>query len=97
MEYNPVDSAEYQKGDLHIVPGVDKALITVYWAFMILFLYMLIRMIRRIKREGIFQVCLVPETLRKTNLETLNSGSVVNIETDYYMKGLLTAKGEIHA
>lgn len=44
-----------------------------------------------------FQVCLVPETLRQTNLDDLQVGQTVNIETDYYMKGLLTAKGEIHA
>ncbi|MCJ8277325.1 MAG: riboflavin synthase [Bdellovibrionales bacterium] len=48
-------------------------------------------------KDGTFQVCLVPETLRKTNLEKLESGQVVNIETDYYMKGLLTAKGETYA
>ena len=47
--------------------------------------------------NGEFQVCLVPETLRKTNLESLKAGNLINIETDYYMKGLLTAKGEVHA
>jgi riboflavin synthase len=40
-----------------------------------------------------FQVCLVPETLRKTNLDELTQGEPVNIETDYYMKGLLKSQG----
>lgn len=44
-----------------------------------------------------FQVCLVPETLRKTNLDDLEVGQRVNIETDYYMKGLLSSQGEMNA
>ena len=44
-----------------------------------------------------FQVCLVPETLKKTNLAQLKTGDKVNVETDYYMKGLLKLKGEVHA
>lgn len=44
-----------------------------------------------------FQVCLVPETLKKTNLANLKSGDLVNVETDYYMKGMLKIKGEVHA
>lgn len=40
-----------------------------------------------------FQVCLVPETLRKTNLDDLQTGQSVNLETDYYMKGLLKSQG----
>ena len=52
--------------------------------------------VNEISKES-FQVCLVPETLKKTNLETLQEGNLVNIETDYYMKGLLTAKGEANA
>ena len=39
-----------------------------------------------------FQVCLIPETLRKTNLENLSEGEWINLETDYYMKGLLKAR-----
>ena len=41
-----------------------------------------------------FQVCLVPETLRKTNMDELVEGQQVNLETDYYMKGLLQSQGE---
>ena len=44
-----------------------------------------------------FQVCLVPETLKKTNLQSLTEGDWVNIETDYYMKGLLSSQGEWNA
>lgn len=44
-----------------------------------------------------FQVCLIPETLRKTNFESLTVGQRVNIETDYYMKGLLHSRGAADA
>ena len=44
-----------------------------------------------------FQVCLVPETLRQTQLGQLKEGAFVNIETDYYIKGLLNAGGTLHA
>lgn len=47
--------------------------------------------------NGQLQVCLVPETLRKTNLDQLQPGQKVNLETDYYMKGLLQAKGAFNA
>ncbi len=47
--------------------------------------------------KGVFQVCLVPETLRKTNFELLQAGQSVNLETDYYMKGLLKSQGAINA
>ncbi len=40
-----------------------------------------------------FQVCLIPETLRQTNMDALEEGQTVNIETDYYMKGLLKSQG----
>lgn len=43
-------------------------------------------------KDGEFQVCLVPETLRKTHLEGLGVGDSVNLESDYYMKGLLNAQ-----
>lgn len=42
-----------------------------------------------------FQVCLVPETLRKTNMEQLQEGQTINLETDYYMKGLLKSQGAL--
>lgn len=44
-----------------------------------------------------FQVCLIPETVRKTNLNDIEIGDRINIETDYYMKGLLKSQGESHA
>ena len=40
-----------------------------------------------------FSVCLIPETLHQTQLESVQVGDGVNIETDYYMKGLLSAQG----
>lgn len=52
--------------------------------------------VNKIDQQG-FQVCLIPETLKKTNLESLNIGDPVNIETDYYLKGLLNAQREVHA
>jgi len=42
-----------------------------------------------------FQVCLVPETLRKTNMDELVENQTINIETDYYMKGLLKSQGAL--
>ncbi|MGH1468427.1 MAG: riboflavin synthase [Bdellovibrionales bacterium] len=36
-------------------------------------------------------VCLVPETLKKTNLSELQSGDKVNIEYDFYAKGVIHA------
>ena len=39
-----------------------------------------------------FQVCLVPETLRQTQLGCLKKGNFVNIETDYCIKGLVKAR-----
>ncbi len=48
-------------------------------------------------KDNVFQVCLIPETLRKTNFEEINESSKVNIETDYYMKGLLKSQGAINA
>lgn len=47
--------------------------------------------------SGCFQVCLIPETLRKTNLNQLEVNQRVNIETDYYMKGLLSSQGDANA
>ncbi len=31
-------------------------------------------------------VCLIPETLRKTNLSQYSAGDLINVETDYYAK-----------
>ena len=45
------------------------------------------------KNDKKFQVCLVPETIRSTNLQNVKIGQWVTLETDYYMKGLLSAKG----
>ncbi len=39
-----------------------------------------------------FQVCLIPETLRKTNLDQIEVGEKVNFESDYYMKGFLKSQ-----
>ncbi len=36
-------------------------------------------------------VCLVPETLKKTNLSKLQTGDKVNIEYDFYAKGVIHA------
>ena len=35
------------------------------------------------------EVCLIPETLRCTNLGELNKGSKVNLETDLFVRGLV--------
>lgn len=35
-----------------------------------------------------FSVCLIPETLRKTNLNQIQVGEWVNVEADYLIKGL---------
>ena len=47
--------------------------------------------VNQIKKNQ-FQVCLIPETLRKTRLGFLKKGDSVNIETDYYVKGILHSK-----
>lgn len=39
-----------------------------------------------------FSVCLIPETLKKTNLEMLKVGDSVSFECDYFMKGFLNAR-----
>jgi riboflavin synthase len=39
-----------------------------------------------------FSVCLIPETLRKTNLEKVSVNEVVSFECDFYMKGFLNAR-----
>lgn len=40
---------------------------------------------------GLLSVCLVPETLVKTNLSSLTAGDKVNIEYDFYAKGVIHA------
>jgi len=39
--------------------------------------------------EDTVSVCLIPETLKRTNLGDLSLGDKVTIETDYFLKGLL--------
>tara|TARA_B110001454_G_scaffold16046_1_gene14393 strand:- start:41327 stop:42007 length:681 start_codon:yes stop_codon:yes gene_type:complete len=39
-----------------------------------------------------FSVCLIPETLKKTNLEKQSLGDLVSFECDYFMKGFLNAR-----
>jgi riboflavin synthase len=38
---------------------------------------------------AIAEVCLIPETLKKTNLGLLKVGDMINLEPDYYVKTLL--------
>jgi riboflavin synthase len=38
--------------------------------------------------ENELEVCLIPETLKKTNLADLNEGTLINVETDYLAKAL---------
>jgi riboflavin synthase len=39
-----------------------------------------------------FQVCLIPETLKRTNLESLKLGDLVNFEADHLIKNQLREK-----
>ena len=39
--------------------------------------------------ENTVSVCLIPETLKRTNLNSLSVGDPVTLETDYFLKGLL--------
>lgn len=39
--------------------------------------------------EGAFQVGLIPETLKRTNLGALTAGGVVNLEADNMARGLV--------
>ena len=41
--------------------------------------------------EGGFSVCLIPETLYKTNLSSLHAGDKINIEYDFWAKGVIHA------
>ena len=38
-----------------------------------------------------FSVCLIPETLKRTNLHNLRTGDLLNIEADYLAKSLVRA------
>lgn len=44
---------------------------------------------------GIVSVCLIPETLKKTNLSSLKVGHFVNVETDYLAKAYFHSQKEI--
>lgn len=46
--------------------------------------------------DGLFSVCLIPETLRRTNLRDLKVGHVVNIETDFLLRSYLLSKDVQH-
>jgi len=41
--------------------------------------------------DNVFDVCLVPETIEKTNLKELKSGDLINIEYDFMAKGVIRA------
>lgn len=43
-------------------------------------------------QESSFSVCLIPETLRKTNLGEISLGEFISFECDYLMKGYLNAR-----
>lgn len=43
-------------------------------------------------QSGLFSVCLIPETLRKTNLGEFKLGESISFECDYLMKGYLNAR-----
>ena len=42
--------------------------------------------------NNIVEVCLIPETQKRTNLAQLNIGELVNIETDYLAKAVLNGR-----
>ena len=42
-------------------------------------------------KKNQFQVCLVPETIKKTRLADLEKGDSVNIETDYSVKAIVNS------
>ena len=48
-------------------------------------------------REGRAWVCLIPETLRRTHLGHHSVGAHLNLETDYYFKGLLQSQEALSA
>lgn len=47
-----------------------------------------------IRDDGVVSVCLIPETLTRTNLGSLNPGSSVNLEADMMARGLIHALKE---
>lgn len=42
--------------------------------------------------NGIVEVCLIPETLKRTNLGTLKVGDLIHVETDYLAKAYFQGK-----
>jgi riboflavin synthase len=44
--------------------------------------------------DGVVSVCLIPETLKRTNLADLRVGDRVNVESDYFAKALVHQFGE---
>jgi riboflavin synthase len=45
-------------------------------------------------RDGVVSVCLIPETLKRTNLGLLNVGDWINVEPDYFAKALVNQMTE---
>jgi riboflavin synthase len=45
-------------------------------------------------RDRVVSVCLIPETLKRTNLKDLKVGDFVNVEPDYFAKALVHNFGE---
>lgn len=42
-------------------------------------------------KDSVVEICLIPETLKRTNLGALKPGQVVNIEPDYMARAVVTA------
>ena len=42
-------------------------------------------------KDQTLSVCLIPETLKRTNLALINAGSYINVEPDYMAKAILNA------
>lgn len=50
------------------------------------------------KVEGnLFEVCLIPETLQRTNLKSLQVGDAVNLEVDSFARGLVHVQSQSEA
>ena len=45
-------------------------------------------------KDGVVSVCLIPETLKRTNLGMLKVGDTVNVEPDYFAKALVHQFGD---
>jgi len=48
-------------------------------------------------RGSVVEVCLIPETLKRTNLGSLKAGSRVNIEPDYMARAVVAATRNVEA